>query len=187
MNTNLGPFLDEELTFMYATETFAEYDPDDSRIKEELFGAMKSKFTHVNVFNDVLDSYMITGVVFFGHADISIFEFNIHVSPGDFIATTREIDFERLKDVEFRHFSYGYGPRSATKFGDGNTEYEVSVLIRDNYTIRVFANSEEEALKIADDVPIHDWEHPTIPKDSHLQDRRIMRHCRWGNLSVREV
>jgi hypothetical protein len=98
-----------------------------------------------------------------------------------------EIDFSKLSNVKYKHFSFGYGPRTATKFGNGSNEYEVTATIRDNYTIKVFADSEEEALAIANSVEIHDWEHPVVPEDSHLQDRRMMRHCRWGNLSVRMV
>lgn len=185
--TSIAPFLDEELTTMYAVNTFAGYEANDPKIKQELFGAMRSKFTHVNVFNDVLDSNTITAVVFFGYADVPIVGFDIPVTPGSFLATTRDVDFNKIKDVAYVHFTFGYGPRSSTKFGNGSTEYEVSVLIRDNYTVKVFADSEEEALAIADSVDIHDWEHPVVPEDSNLKDRRVMRHCRWGNLSVRKI
>jgi hypothetical protein len=184
---SIAPFLDKELTTMYAVGTYQGYSVNDPNIAKELYGAMRSKFTHLNVFNQVIDSNMIDVVVFFEHANVSILDYDIPVSPGSFLATTKEIDFSKLSHVTYKHFVFGYGPRTDTKFGNGSTEYEVTVLIRDNYTIKVFADSEEEALQIADTVEVHDWEHPVVPEDSHLQDRRMMRHCRWGNLSVRKV
>jgi hypothetical protein len=84
---SIAPFLDNELTTMYAVGTFGGYDTEDSRIRKELYGAMRSKFTHINVFNDVIDSNMIVAVVFFEDSNVSIVGYDVPVTAGSFIAT----------------------------------------------------------------------------------------------------
>lgn len=188
VKTDISPFLDQELTTMYADGVFSGYDINDPKIREELFGTLRSKYTHLNVFNNIIDGTNILAIVFFDNAEIDLLGYKFWVSPGSVFTTTKDIDdFSSLHGVNNIHFRFGYGERSALHFGNGSTEYEVTALIRDTYTVKVFANSEEEAIEIANSVPIHDWEHPVIPEDSHLQDRRVIRHCRWGNLSARKI
>jgi hypothetical protein len=184
---DIAPFLDHELTTMYAVSVYDGYDIDDERIHQELYGALRSKFTHLNVFDNVLDANVLQVIVFFESAMVDIVGYEIPVTHGSFLATTKDIDFSKLVNVKHRHFLFGYGDKIATHFGSGPIEYEVSALIRDTYTLKVFANSKEEALSIANTIDIADWNHPVIPEDSGLTDRRIMRHCRWGNLSVKEI
>jgi hypothetical protein len=189
INGHIDGLFIEANTTMYAEGNFVRHGFDDADlIKEELFGIIKNKYAGLNVFTDVLEpGRILTAVVFFEDADIEILDIKIHVAAGSVFASTKEIDLGAIATVPNIAFHFGYGPRTATVFGNGNTEYEVSVLIRDTYKVKVMANSEEEALRIADEVPIHDWEHPDVLEDKHLEDRRVIRHCRWGNLSVKEV
>lgn len=188
LSTNISPFIDQELTTMYADGVFAGYDIDDPRIKGELFGTLRSKYTHLNVLTETFDDRNILAIIFFDNAEIDLLGYKISVSPGSIFTTTKHIDdFSSLNGVSNIHFRFGYGDKTAMHFGNGKTAYQVTALIRDDYTIKVFADSEEEAIEIANSVPIHDWEHPTIPEDMHLQDRRVIRHCRWGNLSAKEI
>jgi hypothetical protein len=183
-----GLFIEKDTT-LYSEGNFVGYNFDNvSSIKQELFGVIRNKYFNFNVFSDVLESdKIITAIVFFKDADIELLDVKIHVAQGSVFASTKQIDLDAISNVPNIAFHFGYGPRSATVFGNGANEYEVSVLIRDTYKIKVFANSEDEALKIADDVPLYDWEHPDVLEDAHLEDRRVIRHCRWGNLSVKEL
>jgi hypothetical protein len=70
-------------------------------------------------------------------------------------------------------------------FGDGSLKFEVTALINDKYTVVVNADSPEEAISIANEIPINSWLHPTI--EPGLKERRIVRYARWGNLSATEV
>lgn len=183
-----GLFIEKDTT-IYSEGNFAGYDFSQvNQIKQELFGVIRNKYTSFNVFNEVLESdSIITAIVFLEDADIDILGVKIHVAAGSVFASTKEIDLQSLSNVSNIMAHFGFRKRSAVIFGDGANEYEVSVLIRDTYNVKVLANSKEEALAIADSIPLHDWEHPDVLEDAHLEDRRVIRHCRWGNLSVREI
>lgn len=70
-------------------------------------------------------------------------------------------------------------------FGSGSMKFEVTALVNDKYTLVVNADSEEDAIAIANEVPIISWTHPTI--EPGLKERKLLRYARWGNLSALEV
>lgn len=69
--------------------------------------------------------------------------------------------------------------------GDGKIVYEVVSTIRDEYRIKVKANNPEEAIKVANTVPLNFWKHPDI--EPHLRHRVVTRHARWGNLMATKI
>lgn len=183
-----GLFIEKDVT-LYSEDNFLGYGFDNlGDIEEELFGIIRNKYSNLNIFNTVLEQdRVLTAIVFFQDADISTLGFNLHVSAGSVLASTKKIDLDNLSKVQNLAFNFGYGTKHTTKIGTGPKEYEISAMIRDDYKLRVFANSEEEALSLADTIPINEWEHPDVAEDAHLEDRRVIRHCRWGNLSVKEL
>jgi hypothetical protein len=70
-------------------------------------------------------------------------------------------------------------------FGSGSLKFEVTALINDKYTVVVNADNPEQAIDIANEIPISSWLHPTI--EPGLQERKIIRYARWGNLYATEV
>ena len=75
--------------------------------------------------------------------------------------------------------------RKKELFGTGSKVYQVTAIIRDNYTINVLADSEEEAIANAKYIPAYEWHHPDI--EPHLTERRMVRMARWGNFVAKEV
>jgi hypothetical protein len=70
-------------------------------------------------------------------------------------------------------------------FGNGSKKFVVSCEVRDLFTININADSEDEALEMANKLPHHLWNHPDV--DEHLTHRVLVRMARWGNMSVKEI
>ena len=70
-------------------------------------------------------------------------------------------------------------------FGTGANKYEVTAVLRDEYTIEIDADSEEEATTLAHNIDISEWHHKEL--DTDLVDRVLLRMARWGNLSAKKV
>jgi hypothetical protein len=160
---------------------------DSHDLSAQMLGITKSKFDTFNVFSSCMEGYEnIHAYAILSDGEINFPELGIshHVGRGDFVAyrtdLVAEIGVHSIKHV----FSCNDSPRV---FGDGPNTYEVTATIRDDYKITINANSNEEAIRIADQVPISEWRHPDVLEDSHLEDRRVIRHARWGNLSAVEI
>lgn len=78
-----------------------------------------------------------------------------------------------------------YASNQPIIFGNGSIKFEVTALINDKYTVVVNAENPEEAIDIANKIPINSWLHPTI--EPGLEERKIIRYARWGNLSATEM
>jgi hypothetical protein len=70
-------------------------------------------------------------------------------------------------------------------FGTGSNKYEVTAVLRDEYTIEIEADSEEEAARLAYNIDISEWHHKEL--ETNLVDRVLVRMARWGNLSTKKV
>lgn len=94
-------------------------------------------------------------------------------------------DHEESEDLsDFYVFKLDYS-RQKQLFGAGEKTFEVTAKIYDEYRIKVRANSDEEAIELANSVALSEWKHPDI--EPHLTERRIIRYARWGNLHAEEV
>jgi hypothetical protein len=158
-----------------------------SELEEQMLGKVRSKFDKHNIYGYFTnEGKNIFAIAMHKNGVLSIPEHNVimNVPRGTFIAFYDNIECNILETSEYleKHFSY---VDKAGILGSGSKAFEVVATIRDEYRLKVMASSEDEALQIANAHDISEWEHPDI--EPHLSDRRIIRHARWGNLSVREI
>jgi hypothetical protein len=174
---------------MYSPKTFDEKSIVENSVDlhNQMLGNAKSKFDNYNIFSgqmEGLDNIHSLAILSNGKIKFSDFEIEIDVYRGDLIAYRSDLHVDTNFSFIEKLFAYNNAPKT---FGNGSKLYEITATIRDDYKISVYANNSEEALKVANDVSISEWRHPDVLEDSHLEDRRIIRHARWGNLSVNEI
>jgi hypothetical protein len=174
---------------MFSPQTLDEdtLSKNGDELHMQMLGNAKSKFDILNVFsNQVEGMENIHSLVALNSGSIEFLEFGIKydVNRGDLVAYRTDLAVAKTAEFVEKLFSYNDAPKS---YGNGEKLYEVTATIRDDYKISVYADSEDEALAIADGISISEWRHPDVLEDSHLEDRRIIRHARWGNLSVNEI
>lgn len=183
-------FLDDNKMLFCTPQTLTEdlFKIENSEgLARQVLGVIKSKFDTVNIFSGFLEghgkinAFAILGDGYVVCKDLGI---NHFVSTRDVVAYYDELDVTITAPKILFELSYSDAPKT---WGQGKNLYEVTALIRDKYTININANSEEEALAIADKIDVSEWKHPDVMEDAHLNDRRLIRHARWGNLSVKEI
>jgi hypothetical protein len=104
--------------------------------------------------------------------------------PTNILCVTNDIEVYVENKMAYKTFKFGFN-KIKEPVGLGSKVFNVVATIRDEYRIKVYAESEQEAIDMAFDVPICEWEHPDIEPD--LLDRQIIRYARWGNLSAKQV
>lgn len=176
-------------TIMFSPSTIDEITlaEDGQELHMQMLGNAKSKFDIFNVFSGTMEGLEnIHSLVALDSGSIEFPEFNVvyDVSRGDLVAYRNELVVKKTAHFIEKIFAYNSSPKT---FGSGSNLYEVIATIRDDYKISVYADSPEDALRIANETSISEWRHPDVTEDSHLEDRRIIRHARWGNLSVKEI
>jgi len=179
--------IDKLIMFSPATVDEKTLRENGDDLYRQMLGNAKSKFDIYNVFSgpmEGLDNIHSLVATTSGSISFPDFDIKIDVNPGDLVAYRTNISTNT--DARFVEYIFAYNSAPKT-FGSGNKLYEVTATIRDDYKISVYANSDKEALEIADKISISEWRHPDVVEDSHLEDRRIIRHARWGNLSVNEI
>lgn len=154
-------------------------------------GQAKSKFTGRNIQGLVPDDrsgidteYIMLSIAAFGDTSVEIPSKNMILEMAETDILTIDISIPHKISGQF-YVTELLGSPEKKVFGSGEKEFEVVATIRDEYRLKVFANSREEAIDIANATDIADWQHPTI--EPHLVDRKIIRHARWGNLEATEV
>lgn len=179
--------IDKLIMFSPATIDDKTLSEDGRELHMQMLGNAKSKFDIYNVFSNEMEGLdNIHSLVALNTGTVSFPEFNIRydVWRGDLVAYRGDLISVRTADFVEKVFAYNDAPKY---FGNGPKLYQVTATIRDDYKISVYASSEEEALTTANSISISEWDHPDVEEDSHLEDRRIIRHARWGNLSVNEI
>jgi hypothetical protein len=183
-------FLDDNRMIFCTPQTLTEdlFKIENSEdLARQVLGVIKSKFDAVNVFSGLLEGHKrINAFAILGDGYVVCDDLNINhfVGTRDIVAYYDELDVTVNAPKILFELSYSDAPKV---WGNGPRLYEVEALIRDKYTINIHANSEEEALAIADKIDVSEWKHPDVLEDAHLNDRRLIRHARWGNLSVKEI
>jgi hypothetical protein len=105
--------------------------------------------------------------------------FNVEAS--DVLMFPKHIPFEVLDgEVTIKTFKTGNFP----VLGDGDTKFKVEVTFADNYSIDVYANSEQEAIDFAYDTPMSYWVHHW-EEDQELERFTTTRRTRWGKKMLR--
>lgn len=174
---------------MFSPDTFDEKTivEDGKELRMQMLGNAKSKFDIFNVFSGQMEGLEnIHSLVALDSGTIEFPDFNVkyEVSRGDLVAYRNDLTVNKNARFVEKLFAYNDAPKT---FGSGSNLYEVVATIRDDYKISIYADSPAEALEIANQTSISEWRHPDVMEDSHLEDRRIIRHARWGNLSVNEI
>jgi hypothetical protein len=67
---------------------------------------------------------------------------------------------------------------------DGANKYTVLSTIHDEYSIDVYADSEEEAIEKASTINLSQWEHLDLYPE--LENRVITKFSKWGNFRIKE-
>jgi hypothetical protein len=179
--------IDKTIMFSPSTIDDATLSENGRELHMQMLGNAKSKFDIYNVFSSQMAGLQnIHSLVAIDSGTIEFPELNIKykVDRGDLVAYRNDIYVIKTANFVEKLFAYNDAPKT---FGSGSNLYEVVATIRDDYKISVYANSPEEALEIANQTSISEWRHPDVVEDAHLEDRRIIRHARWGNLSVNEI
>lgn len=159
---------------------------DQVSYRQEVFSVAESSFSHIDLYSEYEDGLEVMLVVpFVSNYTFKYDEEEFDVSFGDCVITTDpskilhiDPDFI-LTEIEF------YFSEQKKQVGTGSKEYEIISVVRDEYRLKVFANSEEEALEISRTVSPSKWEHLEI--DTHLEQRHMVRMGRWGNLTAKEI
>jgi hypothetical protein len=146
---------------------------------DAVFDVIESSFSHIDVFKeDFLGLTPLYVYVFNKNQNFVFGEDSFDVKAGDcLIALEKNPNLEHLKTIKFYH------SKEKAKIGSGSKNFEVECLVRDIYKLSVFAENEEDAVKIARQVPVSKWEHLII--DNDLEETALVRISRWGNMSAR--
>ena len=166
-------------------EVVAPHINDLERLEQEMMGLVYSKISHLKI---VKKSEGALGKVLCIVAKDVATVSNLHDSSshdivfGDIVLASGDAPVEISGNCLVFDFYISPTPK---RFGQGKSRFEVTATINDKYTITVNADSAEDAVKIANDIPIDNWAHPTI--EPHLKERQIVRYARWGNLSAVEA
>lgn len=123
---------------------------------------------------------------------LTSFKIRIHSSPdkyyevdrGDFLTFPSETIFnifnKNSSDNLIKNYRIYYYPK--IKKIDGNNKYTVRATLEDHYNIEVYADTEDEALQKAYNIPLPEWNHEEI--DDGPEKMKIIRWSRWGNLKI---
>ena len=184
MSINMGYYLYDEKIFY--TKTLLKVDDILNKdITELVLGFAKSKFPKLNVLSyyDNDDSGIIALVSLEdGKIYLDDLQCYFNMACGDMILLLSDSKYSTTMNNKLYKFSYTI---KKELFGTGNKIFQVTAKISDEYKIKVYANDENDAIKQVYNIPISEWEHPTI--EPGLIDRQIIRHARWGNLSAAKL
>lgn len=103
---------------------------------------------------------------------------------GDFLTFPSEIGFmisDQYNTNELtKQYKVYYYPK--IKKQEGRNKYTIKATLQDNYNIDIYADSEEEALQKAYNIPLPEWNHEEI--DDKPEKMKIIRWSRWGNFKI---
>lgn len=148
-------------------------------LDEKISEIATSKFRYLDDLNKKFNVISLVckskeAVVYFPERD---YTFNMKTSS--LLLFYEKIKYEILEG-EIILNSFEIDPKPV--FGAGDSEYQITSVVRDIYKIKVRANSEEEAKAIANNIDLCDWNHLDIDRD--LPEIKLMKYSRWGNLIV---
>jgi hypothetical protein len=174
-----------------------------NEIDKQLFDATRSKFVEMGDFYPIdedpgTDPVYAVCIVTYGEStkikirkpeslktpDMSID--NIFDMPNNSILITTNSRNPEVLDGNFilKKFKIIRKP----KIGTGDRLYRAEITFSDTYHINVFADNEKDALNIAYEIEISNWEHDW-PNDPELDRNQRTRHSAWGKkmIEVKEI
>jgi hypothetical protein len=168
-----GCFSDEELE-------------NKDKVLDIVIGSLVAKYKDFTFTKETSDDFPNSISVLL---PLTNFKIRIHSSPdkyydvdkGDFLTFPSETIFNIFnKDSLIKTYKIYYYPK--IKKMDGSNKYIVRATLEDNYNIEVYANTEDEALQKAYNIPLPEWNHEEI--DDRPEKMKIIRWSRWGNLKI---
>lgn len=162
----------------------------EQMLTHQLFSNVNSKYANqfnIGIFEEPGDEFGISALT--SHSSNSVVRFlsdqiqinedesaTFNVEASDVLMFPKHIPFEVLDgEVTIKTFKTGNFP----VLGDGDTKFKVEVTFADNYSIDVYANSEQEAIDFAYDTPMSYWVHHW-EEDQELERFTTTRRTRWG-------
>jgi hypothetical protein len=153
---------------------------------DSVFSVIQSSFHHFDVFKE--NSIGLSEMWVIPFSEDSAFSYNKQLFPtsyGDCLITTvapEDLDIDQSKILPWISFYYN---KEKTKVGSGSKQFEVTCIVRDHYTVKVFAETESEAVSLAKNISPEKWEHIII--DNELEEVHMVRMGRWGNFRARRI
>jgi hypothetical protein len=100
---------------------------------------------------------------------------------GDFLTFPSDTGFNiDGNSYSIKTYKVYYYPK--IKKTEGLNKYSIRATLQDNYNIEVYANTEDEALQKAYNIPLPEWNHEEI--DERPEKMKIIRWSRWGNFKI---
>jgi hypothetical protein len=160
---------------------------DENNFRETLLNICKSNYKNKTLYKwqtDKTEKYLnCFFAISNGLVDIDGVDDRIGINAGSMLVIPGDYRFE-IDHGNFLNFIFEYNDKQEV-FGNGSKLYSVVSTLRDEYRLSVYANSKEEAIGLANTIPIHEWEHPVV--EPGYLETKIVRYARWGNLRAEEV
>lgn len=154
--------------------------------EKEIFNIIESSFSTISLFKDPAEGLVEVSARVFSSDQIIYFnDVATPVSFGDCVVVVDPKSYDFLSNNKFIYDFVFYASLTKVPVGNGSHEFEVICTITDKYKLTVLANSQEEAIQIANSTYPSKWEHLDI--DPELEQRYMMRMARWGNYDVRKL
>lgn len=108
------------------------------------------------------------------------------VDRGDLLIFPQDTMFnifnkDKRNDLIECHKIYYYPKIQKT---NGKNKYIIRATLEDHYNIEIYADTQDEAMQKAYNIPLPEWNHEEI--DDHKEKIKIVRWSKWGNFKVVE-
>jgi hypothetical protein len=154
---------------------------DRAAYTKEVFAVAESSFHHVDISETSSKGMEVMYVYpFLSNQDFVIEGSNYEVKFGDCLISLQRV--EGMPEAGLIRFYY---TKNKKPVGSGSKKFKVDCEVKDIYTLEIFANTKEEAIEIAKNIPPSKWDHIVV--DSHLEEIAMVRMARWGNMSSKEI
>jgi hypothetical protein len=185
--TAVGIWVEDDI-FVSKGAPFEAFDFNNyNDVKEALLAISISKFKYkynISIIDGAVpnSSGTINALACTSDFGKILFNDNEHVVEKKFIVLQKDIIKCKVIGGNFINIDFTYYD-GIVPFGEGDNTYIVKAIIRDEYELHVKANSEEEAIDVANKHEIKHWNH--LELDKQYSERVLLRSARWGNFEVR--
>lgn len=161
---------------------YSVYDYKDEHIIKIIEGVIYQKLLKDNGYDiatSKLNNY-ITCLAFIENCVVGIKDVEYIVRRGDLLILVNIEDYH-ISSSNYKVYKVYY---QKNIFNNDNKEYTVKASLIDEYEITVSAESEDEALSTAYNIPLEKWNH--LPDKNPSNIRPIIRKATWGNLEIKK-
>ena len=168
-----------------------------SKISTSLDIDGKPNFIVVDCEPNQNDKMFVTTLIPYCNIELVVEDETFFLKPGDMFCSIG-IDYKKISTIEneqayegMHFFILKYAIKEKVPHGNGPNKYKASIIFSDKYEIELFANSKEEAQRLASDIPMYDWDHVwNIDKTRNDEYRvQLTRHSLWlpKNIQVEDI